>query len=268
MKSAHTEIPPDTVLPAPPLPNPADVALFLDIDGTLLDFAAHWNSVVVDPALAPLLRTLLRRLDGALALVSGRTLSQIDSLFDLPDAAIAGQHGAQLRSADGIVLAATADSAHMISLRRRAHALTASCPGVVIEEKPDALALHYRAAPAAAAAMRIAAESLAHEAGPAYALLEGDHVIELRPVGADKGAALASLMRNAPFADRVPWMIGDDRTDEYAFVTAQTLGGIGVIVGTRRPTAARYALADPAAARGWLASLSRHTPAPVTESRK
>jgi trehalose 6-phosphate phosphatase len=250
------------VLAAPPLPDPTGVALFLDIDGTLLEFSEHWGGVVVDPELTAILKKLANQLGGALALISGRAVDQIDALFNFPRIAIAGLHGAQIRDADGEVLVFGREAGAMTQMRERARELVAHTPGVLVEEKLDAMALHYRGAPDAAALVEDVAKLLLHEAGPDYAMLAGNHVMEIRPAGSDKGTALTHLMSRAPFAARQPLMIGDDITDEYAFVAAQAFGGAGVVVGPRRPTKASFSLADPQAARAWLASFSSAIPTP------
>ncbi|RYD14610.1 MAG: trehalose-phosphatase [Lysobacteraceae bacterium] len=242
-------------LRAPPVPDPAQVALFLDVDGTLLDFAPHPDAVRVDPALPALLGALWRRLDGALAPVSGRPLGQVDRLLGLPPGAAAGLHGAQWREADGTPGLYAHDEAVVADLLAQAHACTAAMPGVLVESKPNALALHFRNAPDAEAAVRRVADELAWRAGARFTLQHGDHVIELKPAGIDKGDAVARLMRAPPFARRTPWMLGDDHTDEHAFDVAQSLGGKAIVVGSRRPTRADWALADPAAVLAWLAAL-------------
>jgi trehalose 6-phosphate phosphatase len=248
-------------LPAPPLPRLSGIALFLDVDGTLVAFAPRPHDVRVEAGLPALLQRLRVALGGALAPISGRPLQEIDQLLQLPRGAAAGLHGAQLRRADGVVVAASRESPRMRVLRRRAGELVAGLPGVLVEDKPDALALHYRNAPAAAAAVSRAADTLAREAGADYTLQPGNHVIELKPAGTDKGSAVATLMGEAPFEGRTPWVLGDDLTDEHAFAVAHDLGGNGIIVGPRRPTAARHALADPAAAHAWLAALAAQEPA-------
>ena len=242
-------------LPAPPPADLATMALFLDVDGTLIDFAHHPDAVVVDAALPPLLRSLRTQLDGALAPLSGRSLQEVDALLGLSGAAAAGTHGAELRDANGKILAATRISARMSALRYRAHVLLTPHSGVFIEAKPNALALHYRNAHAAAAAVRVVAQALLHEAGPDYVLQPGNQVIELKPAGVDKGSAVAALMRDAPFAGRVPWVLGDDLTDEHAFAFANAHAGVSIVVGSRRPTAATYAMADPQAVAAWLGAL-------------
>ncbi|HKE46617.1 MAG TPA: trehalose-phosphatase [Rhodanobacteraceae bacterium] len=241
-------------LPAPPRADPASLALFVDIDGTLLDIAARPDAVVVDVSLREMLLALHARLGGALALLSGRSLEDIDGLLDLRELAAAGLHGAELRAAGGGLLA-TAQDAPLYAARRRAAEIAQAIPGVLVEDKGAAIALHYRAVPDAELDVRRAAIGLLDLAGPDYDLLQGRCVIELKPHHADKGSALATLIGTRPFAGRTPWMIGDDLTDEHAFAEADALGGAGIVVGARRPTVARYALAGPADARAWMRSL-------------
>jgi trehalose 6-phosphate phosphatase len=245
-------------LPPPPSA-PDSLALFLDIDGTLLEFADHPDDVVVEPSLSDCLHRVSEMLGGALALLSGRSLARIDQLLGVPDLPAAGSHGAELRRANGAIQRQVRDATGMASLRAYARTVLADWPDVVIEDKPDAIALHYRAAPAAATSVSAAAERLASAAGPRYRLQRGDCVVELRGAGANKGDALAKLMQEAPFAGRTPWMIGDDLTDEHAFAAADRLGGVGIIVGTRTPTRARFSLAGPGAVRAWLANFARAT---------
>jgi trehalose 6-phosphate phosphatase len=243
------------VLPAPPVPDPARAALFLDVDGTLLEFATHPDAVRVEPSLPLLLASLWQRLGGALALVSGRPLEQIDRLLGLPSGSAAGLHGAEWRGVDGVITRSAHDAEVLSMLSREALAHAATLPGVLVESKPNAIALHFRNAPSAAAAVDRIASALAAQAGAAFILQRGDHVVELKPAGIDKGGAVSRLMHEAPFRDRVPWFVGDDHTDEHAFVVARSLGGTGVIVGARRPTVASWALRDPAAVRAWLVEL-------------
>lgn len=246
----------DWRLPPPPRAETATAALFLDLDGTLLDFAERPDAVVVDGALRTTLRALHAAFDGALAVVSGRPLRGIDALLGLPGLCAAGLHGAELRHASGRIETLAADAERLAQLRARTRPLARELAGVLVEDKGMAIALHWRNAPLAeAAVLRIAGELL-HEAGPAFELQHGRCVVEIKPAGADKGRALAALMREAPFAGRRPWMLGDDLTDEHAFAHANELGGVAVVVGPRRPTLARHALADPAAARAWLAALA------------
>lgn len=243
-------------LPAPPEPGAsAGWALFLDVDGTLLDFAHSPDRVEVDARLHDDLARLRTRLDGAVALLSGRMLSQLDRLFDWNRHVAAGLHGAELRTPDGKVHT-TGDAAAFAQARARAAKLVAATRGVLLEDKRIALALHYRRAPEARECAERVAQALLQDVGESHVLQHGDHVIELKPAGVDKGCALAALMRDAPFRGRIPWMLGDDLTDEHAFRNVNAGGGVSVIVGARRPTDARYALDNPPAVRAWLHALA------------
>jgi trehalose 6-phosphate phosphatase len=241
-------------LPSPPRADMKTLALFVDVDGTLLDFAASPDAVVVDAGLPETLRRLKRRLGGALAPVSGRPLREVEALLHL-DGAAAGLHGAELRAPDGFALEEPIASERLDAARVEA-ARAAAIPGVLVEDKRNAIALHYRAAPEAALDVRRAAAAMLDASGDGYELIHGAFVVELKPSNVDKGTAVAALMRVAPFAERTPWVIGDDVTDEDAFAEANARSGVSIIVGSRRPTAARYALPGPAAARAWLAGLA------------
>jgi trehalose 6-phosphate phosphatase len=243
-------------LPAPPQADVATLALFVDVDGTLLDIAARPDAVIVDASLRRTLMRLHARLGGALAPLSGRALHDVDALLGLGHAAAAGLHGAELRGPDGSALATPAVHAAIEAARTRAIEAAATISGLLIEDKGAAIALHYRAVPDSEMDVRRVAIGMLDLAGPDYELLNGKFVIELKPKNANKGTALAALMRIAPFAGRTPWMLGDDLTDEDAFAQANALGGVSIIVGPRRPTLARHALAGPAAARRWLSALA------------
>ncbi|MGH8162977.1 MAG: trehalose-phosphatase [Rhodanobacteraceae bacterium] len=251
---------PDAALPAPPTPGVDGAwALFLDVDGTVLDFAARPDAVRVGGRLHETLSRLHARLGGALALLSGRTLREIDALFDWHARAAAGLHGAQWRCPDGREHGIRRNPAFDV-LRSDAATSIAGFAGVLFEDKTHALALHYRNAPAQSGAVERLAQRLLENAGNDYILQRGDHVIELKPAGADKGCALAALMQSSSFRGRTPWMLGDDLTDEDAFARVNTMHGVSVIVGARRPTRACHALADPAAARAWLGAIAQRNP--------
>ena len=244
------------VLPAPPAPGTDEKwALFLDVDGTLLDFASHPGGVHVDPQLHDDLAVLRERLHGAVALLSGRTLAQLDELFDWRRHAAAGLHGAQLRLADGRK-SDDDDAARVATLHALAESRIAGTPGVLLEDKHQALALHYRNAPGEREFVEQLAQELQQQAGSDYTLQHGNHVVELKPAGTDKGRALAALLASEPFRGRQPWMLGDDLTDEHAFGEVNGRGGVSVVVGRRRPTRANFALDDPGAVRAWLAGLA------------
>ncbi len=242
-------------LPAPPLPDDdRDYALFLDVDGTLLDFADDPDGVTVAATLADVLARLQRALAGALALVSGRNLATLDEFFAPHRFAAAGLHGLELRDAQGSLSRHEGDREAMETLRSGMRMVAETHPGLVVEDKGGSLALHYRRAPLLGEIAADEARQLAERLGSAFVLQPGDHVVEIRPAGPDKGRALVALMATEPFAGRIPIAVGDDYTDEHAFDAVDAFGGHGVIVGERRPTRACHALRDPMAVRDWLSA--------------
>lgn len=247
------------ILPSPPGLD-ADSALFLDLDGTLLDFADRPEAVALCAETLDALSRLQAILGGALAIVSGRPLAEIDALCPLPALAAAGLHGVQLRRADG-QLGGEPPAAVPAAARAHAQERLASIAGGYLEDKGAALALHYRGAPHAAERIAAVADELQRMTGSAFTVQHGNHVVELRPQGRNKGGALAELMAMPPFAGRQPWMLGDDLTDEHAFDEVNSRGGFSVVVGPRRPTIARFALRDPPMVRDWLARAAGRRPA-------
>ena len=249
-----------TALPPPPSPD-ARWALFLDVDGCLLDFAATPDGVAVPPGLREALAACAAALGGALALVSGRSLDTLDTLFSPLVLPAAGLHGLERRHG-----AAVADGPRrppaLAAIRRAADALAACHPGSIVEDKGATLALHWRSAPAGAehALQAFARDALAQL--PGYRLQHGKQVVELRPGGdgrggadADKGSAIAAFLDEAPFAGRVPVFAGDDLTDEHGFAVVNARGGASILVGQRAGSAARHGLRDPTDVRAWLARL-------------
>ena len=235
-------------LPPPPLLDDA-CALFLDVDGTLLEFAVRPDLVRLPLGALETLGRISDRLDGALALVSGRPLAELDALFAPLQLPAAGLHGQQLRGASAAQAMPAGDA--LSALRREAMQLAQRHPGVVIEDKGANLALHWRAAPEAEPALR--ALALAHLPRlPGYRLQPGDHVIELLPADVDKGLAVRTLLAEAPFHGRTPVFVGDDLTDEYGFAAAHAHGGWSVLVGDRMPSRAQYRLAGPTEVHAWL----------------
>ncbi|WP_460813122.1 trehalose-phosphatase [Luteimonas pelagia] len=239
------------IRPRPPAPAD-DWALFLDVDGCLLDFAATPEGVVVPPALLEALDRLRARLDGALALVSGRGLDTVDALFAPLRLPTAGLHGLERRDAAGHVRRSDAPPLRD-DVARALGAAVSQHPGASIERKGAAIALHWRGAPAAADALSAAAR-MALDALPGYRLQPGDHVVELRPAGADKGDAIAAFLETSPFRGRHPVFAGDDLTDEHGFDVVNARGGTSVLVGRRVRSAARHHLEGPGAVRAWLAA--------------
>jgi trehalose 6-phosphate phosphatase len=234
-------------------PFAADWAFFLDIDGTLLEFAARPEEVSVDPALRDLLEQLSAAAGGAVALISGRSVEDIDRLFAPSAFPVAGQHGTERRCADGSV---RRHAPPLDDLGRAAAdivRLTAAHAGLVFENKGMTLALHYRLAPA----LRVLAEremrAIAAGLGDAFELQTGKFVMEIKPSGKNKGSAIAEFMAEAPFSGRRPVFVGDDLTDEPGFDLVNRAGGHSVKVGPGI-TQARWHLFDANAVRHWLAA--------------
>lgn len=237
--------------PRPRPPAPADDwALFLDVDGCLLDFADAPGTVTVPEALHATLEALARRLQGALALVSGRPIAGIDALFAPLQLPAAGLHGLERRNA-GLQVAAPQPPPALAAIHREATGIAQAYPGALVEDKGVALGLHWRMAPGARDALRAFAQAALPRL-PGYRLQHGDHVVELRPASGDKGMAIRALLDESPFRGRVPVFAGDDFTDESGFAVVNASGGHSVLVGAREPSAAHYALRDPAAVRRWL----------------
>ena len=242
--------------PRPPAPAD-DWALFLDVDGCLLDFADAPDAVTVPHALRATLDRLVQRLQGAVALVSGRSLASIDALFAPLELPASGLHGVEQRNRDRNVAAPAAPPA-LEAIRTEARQVAQQFPGALVEDKGAALALHWRVAPQAASALRAFAD-VALPRLPGYCLQHGDSVVELRPAHGDKGNAILALMDEPPFRGHVPVFVGDDLTDESGFAIVNAHGGISVLVGHREPSAAHYGLPDPAAVRDWLAAIASPT---------
>ena len=232
---------------APPL-LPANAALFVDLDGTLVPIAATPQAVQVPPWVVPLLERLQRRLAGALAVVSGRPLVGVDALLRPLRLPGAGVHGMERRLTDGRMRIHHAQVPE--SARQAAQALVREHPELLLEPKPGSLALHYRAEPALGpqclSRLRAALDN-----APDWEVLEGHCVAEVKPRSVSKGAVVTAFMAQPPFAGRVPVFVGDDNTDEDGIAAAQAAGGFGVRIGPGA-TQARHRLADSAAVGRWL----------------
>ena len=251
MASAQMSPRDPVVLPAPPAFDPG-WAFFLDVDGTLLEHKSRPHEVRVEPALRSLLERLLQVAGGAVALISGRSVEDLEDLFAPLRFPAAGLHGNELRLTDGTLRRHASPSA---SLERIARALTGIAqrnPGLLLENKGASIALHYRLAPH----LQDLAEDTALRAVAAlrgdFELQAGKFVFELKPSGKNKGSAIEEFLREAPFAGRVPFFIGDDLTDEYGFALVNRIGGHAVKVGAGE-TAARWRLPDARAVKEWLA---------------
>src|SRR6266705_3272868 len=207
---------------------PADAGFFLDIDGTLLDAAC-----------------------GALALISGRSIAEIDRLFGTSIFCAAGQHGAERRDFAGKIHRHRVPLAGIRKAQRRLGRMVARHPALVLEDKGMNLALHYRSAPELGAAVYEAVRRLAEELGEDFEMQAGKMVMEIKPSGKDKGTAIAEFLEEAPFRGRFPVFIGDDLTDEFGFELINRVGGCSVKVG-EGGSAAHWRLPSADAVRAWL----------------
>jgi trehalose 6-phosphate phosphatase len=233
-------------------------ALFLDVDGTLLDIAPTPESVVVPPGLVEAIGIVAERLGGALAFVSGRPIGALDRLFRPLRLAAVGVHGAEVRTAGGPVRTSDLLARQLDGVRGALAGLMVQWPGTLLEDKGIALALHYRASTVDARVIGRALGDIAHAAGPEFALLQGKSVYELKPALLSKASGIAALRAETPFAGRIPVCMGDDVTDESAFGFANGNEGLSIHVGSSATTSAGRRVAAPALVRAWLAKLARN----------
>jgi trehalose 6-phosphate phosphatase len=231
-------------------------ALFLDIDGTLLDIAPTPSSVIVDDALRAMLGTLQAQLGGAIALISGRAVPDIDALFSPLVLQAAGQHGAERRDARGVLHGHGAVDAALRPAAERLRRFMAAHPGLIMEEKGLNLAVHYRDAQHWEAPLDREVRQLLSMLGEGYELQSGKMVLEIKPAGRTKGTAIAEFMQEAPFKGRTPLFIGDDLTDEFGFERVSELGGHAIKVGPGK-SAAQWRLPDAPAVRRWLTEFAQ-----------
>ena len=236
-----------------PAIDPHRSALFLDVDGTLLDIVDHPADVVADNQLVRSVLAAEERLAGAIALISGRTLAEIDRIFAPASLPAAGTHGTEIRLPDGhIEHAGTVpiddDVVAMLQEVADRH------PGLLLELKDGGVALHYRRAPQLEAEARSAIDHALDAAGTDFRLIDGKMVLEIAPRAHHKGAALERFMRDPVYADRLPVFFGDDVTDEDGFAAVNAMGGISIKVGSLQGSAARHCVPDVAAVRRWLDS--------------
>ncbi len=230
-----------------------DWAFFLDVDGTLLDYAPTPDSVHVDERTRALLERVQRCAEGALALISGRSAADIERLFGPLTTALSGQHGVERRDAGGAWHRHDVPEEGVRAASRQLAALAARHPGLVFEDKGLNLAMHYRLAPSLADEVERAIRGLALGLGPQFEVQGGKMIWEIKPSGRDKGKSVLEFMREPPFAGRSALFIGDDVTDESAFEAVNRLGGASIKVGPGE-SAARFRLADTQEVRRWLES--------------
>lgn len=239
-----------------PLPHPEpDWALFLDVDGTLIEIAETPDRATPHQRVPEVLSAVTRALGGAVALVSGRPIATLDRLLAPLRLPAAGLHGLERRTANGDVTRPAKTPSMIAETKRRFDEFAARNPGTQVEDKGLTVALHYRQAPELGEAVRGLAECVVRGHADAVMAQTGKMVVEIRPTGPDKGTVIEAFMAEKPFASRTPVFVGDDVTDEAAFTVVNALCGHSIRVGGREPTAARSRIDSVGRLLDWLASL-------------
>ncbi|MBV8341939.1 MAG: trehalose-phosphatase [Gammaproteobacteria bacterium] len=238
-----------------PTADPGECALLLDVDGTLVPFAPTPDEVRIDAELLELLASLRERTAGALALVSGRSIDSLDALFAPLRLPASGVHGVEVRGADGVCRRRSTSPRALEAARPLLTELTRLAPGLFLEDKHSALALHYRQAPQLELQLASAAQAIARRIGDGLQVLRGNLVLELAPAGISKATGILELMAAPPFKGRRAIFLGDDPTDEPAFACVNAAGGLTLAVAVTHPTVAHWRLPSVAAARAWLRTL-------------
>jgi trehalose 6-phosphate phosphatase len=238
----------------PPIPSLGDLAILLDIDGTILDIAPTPQNVVVPASLRSTLRRLSALTDGALAFVSGRSLGDLDRLFaPLRLPAIAG-HGAEFRLMPGGKRDIERTQTLEPFLKTKFDAIAELAPGILVEDKEYAIALHFRMAPEKETAVREAVATICADQ-PSIEVLPGKYVLEIKKQGFSKATGVRNLMKHPPFAGRRPIFIGDDMTDESVFAIMPEFGGLAFSVGDAASVVDGH-FEGPPAVRDWLAAIA------------
>lgn len=234
-------------------------ALFLDVDGTLLDIAETPESVHVPDDLKTLLLEVSLRLDGAVALVSGRSIADLDVLFAPLRLCASGIHGCERREPNGSIVRPDLAPDALNSVREELHTFVHRHPGLILEDKGFGLAVHFRRVPHMSGDVLMWMRRMCHWLGPRFTLQAGKCVLEIRPTGFSKGTSIAAFMQLPPFIGRTPVFLGDDITDEDGFAVVNDLGGVSIKVGDAPTTFAKRRLSGVREVRHWL----RTMPAPL-----
>lgn len=231
-------------------------ALFLDVDGTLVDFVDQPDKLKASPKLIEILRDLDRLTRGAIGLVSGRTIASVDAIFEPLLIPIAGVHGHERRDGLGHTHRARVDERALSMARPRFHEVVDRHPGAFVEEKGQAIALHYRRAEAAAADVETLAFELEHQLPAPFCVQRGKMVVEIRSCDHSKGSAIEAFMKEPPFQDRIPVFVGDDATDEYGFQWVNEHQGMSIKVGPEE-SSARFRMEGVEQVVRWLEDYTR-----------
>lgn len=243
--------------------DPKGSCLFFDVDGTLIDIAAHPDEVVVPASLLEDLHALNRRLDGALALCSGRTIGALDRLFRPLVLAAAGAHGAEFRFTPGSATISGVEGDLPSALLDGVADIARSVPGLLVEDKKVCIAVHYRDNPEAGPDLRLRLENVAAGLpGLGLVVMPGHFVFELKRASHDKGTALDAFMAQPAFAGRQPIFLGDDITDEKAFMRVGAYGGLAISVAHPRQGAVQL-FDTPSQVRAWLSALAAQARQPA-----
>ncbi|GAB2782320.1 trehalose-phosphatase [Halomonas shantousis] len=240
-----------------PLPYTRDAwALFLDLDGTLSPLMAKPTDVVLEMHLLELLSSLHEQLNGALAIVSGRSIENLSQLLSPLELPLAGQHGAERHDSVNGYSLNEPDHDTLKKAREELSRFLEAHPDLELEDKGASLALHYRNAPDKLEVIERQLQHLRSTLGETLTMHGGKFVFELRTTSCNKGEAIHQFMKEAPFASRTPVFIGDDLTDEDGFAAVNALDGYSIKVG-EGDTRAMYRLKDPEAVEAWLSACLR-----------
>ena len=237
----------------PPLPS-LEWCLFLDVDGTLIEFTDTPFETQADSKIKALLAAVAERLGGALALVSGRSIECLDALFEPLRLPVAGLHGVERRGATGAVHGSVFPDAELDLPRRALQALVAAHPGTSLEDKGRTIAVHYRRSPLSEHILRESLATIAAPLGARYHIQDGNMVLEIKPSGFTKATAIADFLAESPFIGRMPVFVGDDLTDQDGLRVVEEKGGMSIAVGDR--VRGQYTVENAAAVREWLQGIA------------
>jgi len=238
----------------PAVLSPSETAFFFDFDGTLVELAPTPDGVLVQPRVIGLLRELRSLTNGAVAVVSGRGIDSIDSFLGMPDLPVAGLHGAERRDANGDTQRIGFHDERLLRMEQVLAQIVNDHPGMLLEIKGAALALHYRNAPDREPIAREATGRLVADYPDSYVLQPGKMVYEIKPKDVDKGRATRAFLDELPFAGRTPVFAGDDLTDEKGFALVNERGGLSIKVGAGE-TMARTRVESVNALLDWLETI-------------
>lgn len=238
-----------------PEPRP-DWALFLDFDGSIVDIAPTPESIDVPENLPLLLAALREALGGAVAIVTGRPIEQIDGFLGAVVPAVAGLHGSERRAADGAIIRPTPPLHCPRNVRASLREFAARHQGVLVEDKKFAVALHYRLNPSLMDACRDAVNTALADETEDWQVVEGKFAFDVKPRAFTKGTAIEAFMREAPFRGRIPVFCGDDVTDEDGFAIVNAQGGVSVRIGEGSATRAAARVDTVEELLDWLARVA------------